>query len=276
MIDPNTEQEQWWDCHFHIFDNDRYKLSPDCAYIPENAYLAAFRQLSQSSGVQRGVLVHPSVYAFDHSSFEDTLSSNSDWLRGVAVVNENENITSDAQIEYWDDLGACGTRINRLFPGAPANSDRVIERVRPFGWHIQVLVDIVRDISLISNIANKGVPLVIDHFGHHPAEKLIRSPKFFDLLALMREGNVWIKLSAPYRLDAGDSPWSMTRKLVDMFVRANPARLVWGSDWPHPQNHKSPFTVPESNSVYETIHNWFPDRELRRLIMSSNPAVLYQ
>lgn len=276
MIDPDISQEQWWDCHFHIFDNDRYTLSPDCAYVPENAYLSTFRQLSLSRGIQRGVLVHPSVYGADHTSFEDTLSGNSDWLRGVAVVSADENITSDAQIESWNELGACGTRINRLFPGAPANPDRIIDRVRALGWHVQLLVDIVQDMSLIKHIANRDMPVVVDHFGHSPADHLLRRPEFLDLLALMREGNIWIKLSAPYRLHAGDAPWSNTRGLVDMFVKANPYRLVWGSDWPHPQNHKSPFIVPKGNAVHETIHDWFSDSELRRLIMSSNPASLYR
>ncbi|VDL08129.1 2-pyrone-4,6-dicarboxylic acid hydrolase [Bordetella pertussis] len=177
-----------WDCHFHVFDASRYTLAAGSAYQPEDASLAAFRGVCRARGIGRAVLVHPSVYGADHSSYEDALAANGDWLRGVAVVYPDEATTPDARIEHWDLLGTAGTRINRLFPGAPQHPERIVERVKPFGWHVQVLTDIVEDIGLVRRIAARDVPVVVDHFGHHPHAQLLRSAGWQDLIALVRGG----------------------------------------------------------------------------------------
>jgi 2-pyrone-4,6-dicarboxylate lactonase len=273
--DSQAAAEPWWDCHFHVFDNARYPLAPGGAYIPEDAPLDAFRQVCESRGIQRAVLVHPSVYGADHSSFEDALATDGDWLRGVAVVYPDAAVTSDAQIARWHKLGACGTRINRLFPGAPDDIDSVIDRVKPFGWHIQVLVDLVEDLGVVKQIAASGMPVVVDHFGHHPVDELLRSAAFADLLALMREGQAWVKLSGPYRVQRTEGPWRSLRPLVDAMVAANSRRLVWGSDWPHPPSAKHPFPPPEPSEIGLTIPNWLDGPELLRRVMHENPGELY-
>lgn len=266
---------QWWDCHFHVFDNARYPLAPGGAYIPKDAPLDAFRKVCESGGIQRAVLVHPSVYEADHSSFEDALAANGDWLRGVAVVYPDATVTSDAQIARWHELGACGTRINRLFPGAPDDIESVVDRVKPFGWHIQLLVDLVEDLGLIKQIAASGIQVVIDHFGHHPVDELLRSSAFADLLSLMREGQVWVKLSGPYRLQRTEGPWRSLRPAVDALVAANSRRLVWGSDWPHPPNSRHPFPPPEPSEIRLTIAHWLDGPELLGRVMHENPSALY-
>lgn len=264
-----------WDCHFHVFDSARYQLAPDCAYDPGDAPLSAFRATCNARGIRRGVLVHPSVYGADHSSFEDTLAAHNDWLRGVAVVYPDEALTPDAQIERWHALGARGTRINRLFPSAPRDVARVVDRVRPLGWHVQVLLDIVEDFDVVRQIVDRGLPVVIDHFGHHAADSLLGSPRFDDLLALLREGSAWVKLSAPYRLDPGAAPWGEVLRLADALLGANADRLVWGSDWPHPPNHKLPFDPPSEEAVTTSITDWLSDAALLERVMSTNPAALY-
>jgi len=264
-----------WDCHFHYFDSKRFRLANDCAYQPEDASLEEFQRLSELRGISRAVLVHPSVYGADHTSFEDALAANPDWLRGISVVHPDDKTTTDHQIERWDALGTCGTRINRLFPGSPTNTDRIIDRIKPYGWHVQILTDIVDDALLIRQIAARDVSVVIDHFGHHSPEKLEKSAAFRDLLALMREGCAWVKLSGPYRLQTSEGPWTSLRPIVDALVNANPHRLVWGSDWPHPPNRNYPFPPPIESAVSETILDWLADAELRNLVMSVNPTFLY-
>ncbi|MGZ8138510.1 amidohydrolase family protein [Bordetella bronchiseptica] len=264
-----------WDCHFHVFDASRYTLAAGSAYQPEDASLAAFRGVCRARGIGRAVLVHPSVYGADHSSYEDALAANGDWLRGVAVVYPDEATTPDARIEHWDLLGTAGTRINRLFPGAPQHPERIVERVKPFGWHVQVLTDIVEDIGLLRQIAARDVPVVVDHFGHHPHERLLRSAGWQDLLALVREGAAWVKLSAPYRVGAQGPTWAGAQALVDQLVQANPRQLVWGSDWPHPPDHRHPFPAPDQAAIGATIAQWLPDAPLRRQVMELNPLRLY-
>jgi 2-pyrone-4,6-dicarboxylate lactonase len=275
MSSKRQEGEPWWDSHFHVFDNARYPLAPGGAYVPEDAPLGAFRQLCDARGIQRAVLVHPSVYGADHASFEDTMSTDGDWLRGVAVVYPDAAVTSDAQIARWHKLGACGTRINRLFPGAPNDVDSVIDRVKPFGWHMQLLVDLKEDIGLVKRIAASGMSVVVDHFGHHPVDALVGSSAFADLLSLLREGQTWVKLSGPYRLQRTQGPWQSLRPIVDALVGANASRLVWGSDWPHPPNLKHPFPVPDAAAIGGTISHWLGEPALLKLVMQENPRALY-
>lgn len=267
---------EWWDCHFHVFDNARYPLAAGGAYVPKDAPLDAFREVCDARGIRRAVLVHPSVYGADHRSFEDALTAHGDWLRGIAVVYPDAAVTSDEQIFRWHQLGTCGTRINRLFPGAPDDVARVIDRVKPFGWHVQVLVDLVADLDLVKRIAASGVPVVVDHFGHHPVDALLRSAAFADLLSLVREGQAWVKLSAPYRLQRTQGPWNSLRPVVDALVDANPRRLMWGSDWPHPPNALHPFPSPHATAIDGTMRKWLGGNELLQLVMHENPAALYQ
>lgn len=270
-----TGAGNWWDCHFHFFDNARYPLTSSAAYKPHEASLAEFRALCETRGISRAVLVHPSVYGADHSSFEDALASDGDWLRGVAVVYPDERVTTDAQIERWNRLGTRGTRINRLFPDAPTDAETIMQRVKPFGWHVQVLIDLVEDIDLVKRIAATGVQVVVDHLGNHDPDELVRSAAFADLLALMREGTAWVKLSGAYRLQRTQGPWPSVGVVLDQLFQANDRQLVWGSDWPHPPNPSRPFPPPDVARVGETIRAWLKDSALLTRVMHENPERLY-
>jgi predicted TIM-barrel fold metal-dependent hydrolase len=258
-----------------VFDASRYPLAQESAYRPEDASIEVFRRVCRSRGISRAVLVHPSVYGADHRSYEDTLAANSDWLRGVAVVYPDEATTSDAQIERWNRLGTTGTRINRLFPSAPSQPERIVDRVKSLGWHVQVLTDITEDIALVKQISERNVPVVVDHFGHHSCRSLVASKGFKDLLSLMREGIAWVKFSAPYRVGARGSTWSTIQPVVDQLLQANAQRVVWGSDWPHPPNYKNPFSEPKEEDIGASIALWLPDAQLRRQVMETNPRSLY-
>lgn len=274
---PDAESANFqWDCHFHVFDAGRYPLADRSAYQPGLATIDAFRDVCRGRGIGKAVLVHPSVYGPDHCSYVDTLKAHADWLRGVAVVYPDDATTSDTQLEEWDRLGTVGARINRLFPNAPSLPDRIVDRVKPLGWHVQVLTDITEDIGLIKQIAQRDVPVVVDHFGHHPSGPLLAAAGFKDLLALMQEGVAWVKLSAPYRVGAQGAEWSAVRPLVDALLHANAHRVVWGSDWPHPPNPKHSFAEPAARDISASIASWLPDAQLRRQVMVLNPRCLYE
>lgn len=226
------------DCHFHIFEpsgdeNMPFPFSEPRSYTPTQAPLAAYRAMADTLGLERAVLVHPSVYGRDHTSFEHWLKVCSGWMRGVAVVYPD---TPTADIERWQSLGARGTRFNALFDGGVSSEEltQIVARVRDFGWHLQVLMDVSRDPQQVLTLANFGVPLVVDHCGHVPADQALSSAGFQNLLALVREGRAWVKLSGLYRLTSQRSGFADTRSLVEALLRANPGQLVWGSDWPHP------------------------------------------
>ncbi len=260
-----------WDCHFHVFeDTVRYPLAEPRSYTPTPAPLAAYRAMAQTLGLQRAVLVHPSVYGADHRSFEDTLAQCGDWMRGVSVVYPQ---TPDADIERWHALGARGTRCNVLFDGGSAVTDlpNIVDRVRGLGWHLQLLIDVERDPDLLPRLATLGVPLVVDHFGHTPAATALAGRGFANLLSLVREGRAWVKLSGAYRITPQRRHFNDVRPLAEALLRANAAQLVWGSDWPHP-SIAAP--MPDDGHLVDALLDCCGPAELQQVLVD-NPQSLY-
>jgi 2-pyrone-4,6-dicarboxylate lactonase len=260
------------DTHFHVFDSTRFTYAPGRSYTPADATLETYAALCSKHGITRAILVHPSVYGSDHSSFEDALNSATPGLelRGVAVAYPD---TPEHDLERWHALGTRGTRINALFAGGPqaVAIERVIDKVRSLGWHVQLLIDIVEQPELATRIADLGVTVVVDHMGHHDATRLRASKGFANLLALMAQGRAWTKLSGPYRLSA-DPNGAAVRQVVDALVNASPKQLVWGTDWPHPS---SPHRVPSDEELIDALFNWLPDATLRGRVLVDNPHRLY-
>lgn len=265
------------DCHFHVFRAQAFPYAEGRAYTPPDAPVDAFQAVCRERGIARAVLVHPSVFGADHRSFEATLAAHAGWLRGVAVVYAQDRRTADADIARWHSLGARGTRINALFPGGAQQSDTatIAARVRPFGWHIQLLVDVAASPDAAQHVADQGVPVVVDHLGHHEPRALLASAGFSRLLALVREGRAWVKLSAPYRLSRLSPDWPDTRPVVDALLAANPAQLLWGSDWPHPSNPALHFAAPAQETLTRLLFAWLPTPQLRQQVLADNPARLY-
>lgn len=263
------------DCHFHIFETTAqggpvHAFAEPRSYTPSAAGLQAYRSMADALGLQRAVLVHPSVYGRDHTSFEHWLSQCGGWMRGVAVVQPD---TPHGDIERWHALGARGTRCNALFEGGVPMADipRIVDRVRAFGWHLQVLMDVSQDPRRVLALADLGVPLVVDHCGHVPARDALDSAGFLNLLALVREGRAWVKLSGLYRLTPQRHGFSDTVPMVEALLRANPARLVWGSDWPHPAI--APPMVDDGDLI-EALLDACSDAELQQVLVD-NPTQLY-
>lgn len=259
------------DCHFHVFESfSNYSLATERSYTPTPAPLTAYQAMARILGLSRAVLVHPSVYGSDHRSFEDTLRHNQDWMRGVAVVYAD---TPTADISRWNDLGARGTRCNALFEGGAAVQDlpRIIAKVKDFGWHLQVLMDVNKDPEMVVRMANLGVPLVIDHFGHVNAEAAMQSKGFGNLLALVREGRAWVKLSGAYRISPQREYFDDVRPLTEALLKANSGQLVWGSDWPHP-SISAP--MPNDGHLINALLDCCSPAQLEQVLVD-NPTRLY-
>lgn len=260
------------DCHFHVFEDlARYPLAPGRSYTPAAAPMADYRRMMAATGIERAVLVQPSVYGSDHTLFVDMLQAHRDWLRGVAVVRAD---TPEHDLERWHRAGSRGSRVNALYAaGAPvAEIEAIVARIRPHGWHLQVCIDVDAQPQLLARIVDMGVPVVVDHIGHLPAERAAASPGFASLVALLREGRIWAKLSGPYRLTEQRRGFGDVRPLVDRLVQANPARLVWGSDWPHPS-----IAAPMVNDTHlaDLACEWLADAALRQQVLVANPSALY-
>jgi len=268
------------DSHAHIFGPaDRYRYSPTREYTPPDASRQRFASLLHHLGFQRAVLVQPSVYGTDNALLVDALrdSASEDlgisW-RGVAVV---ERGVSDRELETLNQLGVRGVRLNLVFKGAALDFDGVEQlarRIAPLGWHLQFLVDITRFEHFASRLSRLPVPSVVDHMGHFPAKLGPAHPDFRELLALLREGNTWVKLSGPNRISSRDrAPFDDVEPIAQALLAVAPQRLVFGTDWPHVRLSTP---IPDDGVLVDEFFDWIDgDAVLAREILVDNPARLY-
>lgn len=264
------------DCHAHVFGpSARYPYHPERTYTPPDAPLDAYRHLHHVLGIERGVLVQPSVYGTDNHALADALAALRDQgldYRGVAVVKAG---VSDAELDMLAAAGIRGVRLNLLFRGGiewPA-VEQLAARLAEQGWHLQCLIDVSRCDDLEARFRALPVPVVVDHMGHAPAGRTLADPGFAALLRLMTEGKAWTKLSGPYRFTAEHRPpYRDVTPIARALIEANPERVVWGSDWPHPH---IPVPMPEDGELLNMLADWAPDAELRRRILVENPERLY-
>lgn len=271
--DPRIFPPGSCDTHFHVFGNaGEFPCIADRSYTPEPATMADYWRIFRPLGIDRCVLVQPSVYGRDHRLLEQTLrQAPADSMRGVAVVHED---MADAEIERLHRLGVRGARCNALFQGGVpvARLQAIVDRIRAFGWHLQMLVDVDDDPGLLVRVAAMGVPVVADHFGHPSHYEGGGGAGLRNLQALMREGRAWVKFSGAYRISRTASAIDpAVLPMAHALLQANPQRVLWGSDWPHPgiQAH--------SNSAIELAQvafEWIP-AQFRHMVWVENPARLY-
>lgn len=259
------------DCHFHVFEDPvKYPYTPNRSYTPTLAPWEAFEAMNDLIGADRAVLVHPSVYGHDHATFIDTLKAYPSRLRGVAVLPAG---VAESEIARLDAVGARGTRVNVLFAGGNQLEDieDLTARIKPFGWHLQLLADVALNPELPARVASLGVPVVFDHFGH-PSVPDPTHAGFKNLCAAVKEGAVWVKISGAYRVVPATDGWSAIEPFVQALLHANPERLVWGSDWPHPGIAPP---MPNDVDLAEMVLRWLPDESLRQQVLVRNPETLY-
>lgn len=268
------------DSHAHVFGPvEDYPYSSPRDYTPHDAPRKKYAELLHGLGFQRAVLVQPSVYGTDNRLLADALAASKkdslgiEW-RGVAVLHDS---VSDGELEQLDELGVRGARLNLINKGAALNFDnvsRLAQRLAPLGWHLQFLIDISQFEHFRQRIGDLPVASVIDHMGHFPASKGPQCPAFQDLLALMREGRTWVKLSGPNRFSAYDAaPFPDSQVLARSLIENSPERLVFGTDWPHVKLSTS---MPDDGDLVDEFYRWIDnDAELAQRILVDNPAKLY-
>jgi predicted TIM-barrel fold metal-dependent hydrolase len=262
------------DCHAHVFGpQDRYPYVAGRTYTPPDCPLPAYRRMLDTLGLARCVLVQPSVYGADNRLMMACLDELGAAARGVAVMSPR---ATDAELEALHARGVRGLRLNLIYSGGGVglgDAEALAARIAPLGWHLQFLVDVSATPDLRRRLARLPVPCVIDHMGHLPAAKGVRDAGFRDLLDALAEGRTWVKLSGAYRMTAlADPPYDDVRPMAEALIAANPDRLVWGSDWPHPALH---VPMPNDGTLLDLLAAWAPDALLRRRILVDNPARLY-
>lgn len=260
------------DCHAHIFgDPKRFPFIEERSYTPpqgaEDEYLRMLAQL----GVQRMVIVQPSVYGFDNSC---TLAAVKAFglhrARAVAMFDAR---ATDAELRALHEAGVRGVRFITLAKGgAPLGQLRsVASRIADFGWHIQMYLTPEQWRDLSTTILDLPVPVVMDHMAQLSPDRTAGDPAHDAVLRLLDSGRAWIKLIA-YRVSRAGPPYHDVQPLAQRFLRHAPERCLWGSDWPHP-NHTH---VPEDAALVEALERIAPTESLRRQLLVTNPADFYR
>jgi len=277
------------DCHTHIHGPvEQFPWFPGRVYTPELALPEEMAELHAKLGVKRVVIVTPSVYGTDNSATLWGMKARGNDARGVAVIGEK---TSEADLDAMHAAGVRGIRINLTTGGtndpavARQRFQTGVDRVKTRGWHVQIYTNLAMIAELKDAIAAAPVPVVFDHFGGTKAALGPEQPHFADLLALLKTGKVYVKISAPYRISTKEPDYADAAPLARAFIETNADRLLWGTDWPHP--HSSPLPgkqVSDVTPLYQIddglvlnqLAVWAPDAGVRRKILVDNPARLYQ
>ena len=261
------------DAHCHVFGPAaQFPYAPNRSYTPQDAGREQLAVLHQYLGFERAVIVQASCHGTDNSAMLDALlHSNSRW-RGVAMVEPH---VSEKELEALHSQGVRGARINFVahLGGAPDISAvrAVIERISPFGWHIQLHMDAV-DIAHYREFLNQlTVPFIIDHMGRPQAALGIEQPAFQQMLDLMRNPLAWTKISGPERVSTMGKPFVDAEPFVRKLLELAPERLLWGTDFPHP-NVK---IMPNDGELVNLFARFCEDASLQKKILVDNPTKLY-
>lgn len=276
------------DCHTHIHgDTKLFPFFPGRVYTPETALPDEMSALHKALGIQRVVIVTPSVYGTDNSATLYGMKARGADARGVAVVGDQ---TPESELDAMDRAGVRGIRLNLATGGIndPVVSRRqfqsAVERVKNRNWHIQMNTTLAIVSAIQDLVSASPVPVVFDHFGGARAELGPQQPGFAELTGLVRSGQAYVKISAAYRVSKLAPDYDDVVPLARALIAANPDRVVWGTDWPHPNpvtppgrkpTDVTPFLHVDDGRLFNRLPVWAPDPSVRRKILVDNPARLY-
>jgi predicted TIM-barrel fold metal-dependent hydrolase len=275
------------DCHNHIVGPQaKYPMAATRTYTPPEASVAELKALRAQLGVQRNVLVQPSFYGFDNSCLVDAMAQLGKSARGIAVVPLD---VPDAELKRLAGSGVVGVRLNFATAGIrdPKAAEDALNafapRFVPLGWHIQVNTELPIIEAIAPIVGGLKVPVVFDHFGEAVASDGVNQKGFGALVELVRAGNTYVKLSAPYNLSKLPD-YADVIPLARSLIAARADRMLWGTNWPHPGNRVAgravnaitPYQKVNNPGLVTAFREWCPDAAIRKMILVDTPVHLYR
>ncbi|MCM3880033.1 MAG: amidohydrolase family protein [Vicinamibacterales bacterium] len=277
------------DTHVHVFgDPAQYPFIPNRVYTPEQASIAELRAMLDALHMERVLVVHPSVYGTDNRCSVDAVRQLGNRARGIAVIDGN---TPAAELDSMARAGIRGIRLNLTQAGVsdPAAAGKVLqaamERAKARDWHLQINTNLRIIDALKDQLGAAPIPIVIDHFGGATGAGGVEQPGFSTLVALVKSGKTYVKISAAADFVSTKAPdYPDVVPLAKALVAANPQRILWGTDWPHPDSRVlperkntdiAPLIQTDDGLVLNQLPVWVPDAAVRKMILVDNPARLY-
>ena len=276
------------DCHTHFYGDPKvFPLSPAHLYIPETLQPAEMSALHKALHMERVVIVTPSVYGPNNNGATlFGMKARGATARGIAVVDDK---TPDGD---FDSMYRAGVRGARVISGVSGPTDpaaarpiyqSAMNRFKNHKW----MIELYTNLGVISNIKDlvhsSPVPTVFDHFGGVQASLGLQQPGFADLLELLRSGSAYVKISGAYRASTKAPDYPDAAPFAKAFIEANPDRVLWGTDWPHPAaalpgakpSDPMPTFPIDDGRLLNQLPVWAPDPAIRKKILVDNPARLY-
>ncbi|MFD4328508.1 amidohydrolase family protein [Nocardioides sp. NPDC058538] len=270
------------DAHCHVFGPaEEFPFAPERKYTPVDASKDQLFALRDHLGLARNVLVQATCHGADNSALVDALQHSDGRARGVATVRTD---VPDEELASLHEAGVRGVRFNfvkRLVDVTPtAALETIAARIAPLGWHVVIYFEAADLHDLKDFFASLPVPLVVDHMGRPDVTKDPDGPEFAEFLDFVAANDVWVKVSCPERLTVTGPPAldgqrqayrdvvPFARKVVERF----PDRVLWGTDWPHPnlKDH-----MPDDGLLVDHIPHIAPTPELQQALLVDNPMRLY-
>lgn len=264
------------DCHAHICGPaEKYAYAEQRIYTPPDALLPAYLNMLSTVGIERAVIVQPSVYGHDNTVLLQALSEATMPCRGVAVIDE---AVSDTDLQILHQAGIRGIRFNLVDVQDPSGRldlsvvRALAERIRPLGWHTEFLLHADEYPEMDILFDSFPVDIVFAHMGYLKPPLSITNKGFQALLRLLQNGRCWVKLTGPMRISDEDMPYPDVTPIARALIETAPEKILWGSDWPHVKISKK---MPNDGDLVNLLNEWIPTVELRQQILVRNPQKLY-
>ena len=261
------------DAHCHVFGPmAQFPFSAKAKYLPEDAGPEMLFALRDRLGFSRNVIVQASCHGTDNAATLHAIAASGGRARGVAVVDPD---IGDKELDALHAGGIRGIRFNflkRLVDDAPKDKFlAVAQRIARLGWHVVVYFEADILAELRPFLDALPVPIVIDHMGRPDVRQGPHGADMTALRALLdSRDDIWVKVTCPDRLDT--QPWDDFARSVAPLVADYPARILWGTDWPHPNMEQA---IPDDGALVDMIPRIAPTPALQQSLLVDNPMRLY-
>ncbi|WP_102223540.1 amidohydrolase family protein [Acidimangrovimonas sediminis] len=263
------------DCHCHVFGpTSRFPYASDSRFRPGDAPKERLFALHDMLGIRRCVIVQSGCHGFDNSVVADAIAARPGRYLGIALAPPS---VSDAELDTLDAQGFRGLRFNymsHLAPGASVEELRALgPRLAARGWHLLIHMEAGLIAELAPVLAALPVPVVIDHMGRIDASEGPDQAPFAALLKLAEHPHIWLKVSGSERASRQEPPYADATPFARRLVADFPDRVLWGTDWPHPNYRAAP---PDDGVLTDLLSTIAPTPEMLETLMVRNPQRLYR
>ncbi|MCZ8278884.1 MAG: amidohydrolase family protein [Acetobacteraceae bacterium] len=260
------------DTHVHIWGPfDRFPLAKGAPYTPLERTSDDLLALHERLGVDRAVIVQTTVYKSDNRAMLDGIAQSNGRWRGVALIDESFD---DAAFRALHEGGVRGVRFGfvKHLGGVPdlALVRRTAARIAPMGWHLVLHLDAGNIPEFLEFFGEFSLPVVVDHMGRVPVRDGLDQTPFRLLLELLKRPNWWVKVSGAERISETGPPFADAIPFAQRLIAAAPDRVLWGTDWPHPNVRWE----PDEADLVDLLPRFAGAAALQRVLVD-NPARLY-